>query len=64
MQFQLIIATLVASVAAAGNGTHPNGTSPNSTHTAAPIPDSGASGLFASAGLVGAVVAGGVALML
>lgn len=61
MQYKLIIAALVASVSAQ-NLTHSNGT--NATHTATTIPDSGASGLFASAGLVGAIVAGGVALML
>ena len=64
MQFKSIVAASLVAVAVSAktNTTVTNGT--NSTTTTTPEKSNGASGLIVNAGIVGAFVAGGVALML
>lgn len=67
MQFQTIVAaSLAVAVASAATNTtvpHKNGTNTTSAPTHAET-SNGASGLLINTGIVGALVAGGVALML
>lgn len=60
----IVAASLLATVAVASNATT-NGTNSNGTHTpTSPEHANSASGMIVNAGIVGAFVAGGVALLL
>lgn len=68
MQFKNVIAltTVVAAASAASNGTATNGTGSSNT-TSSPVPtnsEGAAVQHFVNAGVMGAVVAGGMALVL